>query len=401
MLKKINVRDARLEMFVHELCGNWIDHPFWKKAFLLGDPKDLKVLQECGIQEIWIDTDKGLDVELVVAPENDAKKSAAVPQDAAVSEKKVERRVSLQEETQRAQQLQTKAKKAVAAVFNDARLGNAVQVGETIALVDEITQSVSRNSGALLKLARLKSKDDTLYLHSVAVSALMIALGKQMGMQGDILRSLGVAGLLHDVGKVMIPAELLNKPGKLSEDEFKIIRTHPLRGWEMLKKHPDVDEVALDVCLHHHERMDGTGYPERLSGEAITQYARMAAVCDAYDDLTSDSAYKKGMEPAAAIRKMAEQQGVHFDPVIFQAFVKTVGIYPVGTLVKLKSGRLAVVTDQSEKSLLTPIVKVFFSTKSNEPIFPELVDISKAPDSIASVENPATWKLDLKAMAGI
>jgi len=220
-------------------------------------------------------------------------------------------------------------------------------------------------------------------------------------VQGEMLRSLGVAGLLHDVGKTMIPVDLLYKPGKFSDKEFQIIKTHPQLGLEMLKQSPGVDDVVMDVCLHHHERIDGTGYPEGLSGDAVTQYARMAAVCDAYDDLTSDSTYKKRVEPATAIRKMAEQQGKHFDPVIFQAFVKTVGVYPVGTLVKLKSGRLAVVTDQSAKSLLTPIVKVFFSTKSNEPIFPEIVDISKVPDPIASVENPATWKLDLKAMAGI
>jgi len=382
-------------MFISELCGSWIDHPFWKKAFLLDEPKDLSNLQQCGINEVWIDTDKGLDVEIV------QQKAEVVPQENVGAEKKAERRVSLQEETQRAQQLQTRARKAVAAVFNDARLGNAMKVGETAALVDEITQSVSRNSGALISLARLKSRDDAIYLHSVAVCALMVALGKQMGMEGEQLRSLGIAGLLHDVGKTLIPIELLNKPGKLTDEEFKFVKTHPQRGWKLLKQSHDVDDVALDVCLHHHERLDGAGYPESLSGDAISQHARMAAICDAYDDLTSDSVYKKRVEPATAIRKMAEQQGRHFDPVIFQAFVKTVGVYPVGTLVKLKSGRLAVVTDQSAKSLLSPIVKVFFSTKSNEPIFPELVDISKVPDPIASVENPASWKLDLKAMAGI
>lgn len=398
MLKKIKVQDARIGMFLHELCGHWIQHPFWKKAFKLVDPKDLYALQTCGIDEVWIDTSKGLDVETETPEKNEEE---AGQQETAGSDRKVERRVALHEETQRAQKLNSRAKRTVAALFKEAQNGVAMQLGEIVALADEITQSVSRNSSALASLARMKSKDDHAYQHSVAVAALMVALGKQMGMEGDDLKKLGMAGLLHDVGKMMIPDEILNKPGKLVTEELELIRTHPLRGWEILKKSQDVDDRVLDVCLHHHERVDGMGYPDKLAGEAITLFARMAAVCDAYDDVTSDSSYKKGMAPAEAVRRMAEWQDKQFDRTVFHAFVKTVGIYPTGTLVKLKSGRLAVVVDQTSKSLLTPIVKVFFSTKVNEPIPPELVDLSKVPDPIASIENPANWKLDLKTMVGI
>lgn len=280
-------------------------------------------------------------------------------------------------------------------------MGNALQTGEAIELVDDITQSVTRNSGALLNLARLKNKNDYTFQHSVAVSALMIALGQKMDMEGDTLKSLGMAGLLHDIGITMIPEEVLNKPGRLTDSELEMVKSHPRLGWKILKESHDVDAIVLDVCLHHHERVDGTGYPEKLSGESLTLFARMAAVCDLYDTLTSDHLNKKGMAPADAVRKMAELQNTHLDQTVFHAFVKTVGIYPTGTLVKLKSGRLGVVADQSPKSLLTPIVRVFFSTKVNAPIFPEMVDLSKVPDAIASVEDPVNWKFDLKAMAGI
>lgn len=396
MLKKINVHDARLGMFIHELCGNWIDHPFWKKAFKLTDPKDLKALQQCGIAEVMIDTAKGLDVE---PPSPVLNKEAAPP--VAESTEKPEPHVAFQDEIPYAQNLYAKSRKIVSFIFSEARLGNALQVNEAFLLVDEITQCVSRNSSAMLSLARLTSKEDRTYMHSVAVGALMIALGKQMGMKRNILRSLGMAGLLHNIGKIMIPGDLLNKPGQLTDHEFAIIKTHPQYGWKILKQCNDVDDIMLDVCLHHHERMDGTGYPEKLSGEAISLFSRMAAVCDVYDAMTSDSHYKKAIQPADAIRKMAELQSTHFDQTVFHAFVKTVGIYPTGTLVKLKSGRLAVVAEQTTKSLTTPIVKVFFSTKVNEPIFPEMIDLSKLPDSIANVENPAEWKLDLRAMTGI
>ena len=396
MLKKINVSDARLGMFIVELCGNWMDHPFWKKEFELDKQKDLDTLQQCGIEEAWIDTEKGLDVERRPPV---AKEKSSVPE-AAAAEKKVERHVPVQEEIQRAEKVNFKARRATAFLFNEAHMGNALQTSEAVELVDDITHSVTRNPGALLNFARLKNKDDYTYQHSVAVSALMVALGRQMGIEGDMLRSIGLAGLLHDIGKMMLPDTLLNKP-RLTDEQYEVFKTHPRLGWKILKESDNTDATVLDVCLHHHERVDGTGYPDGLSGDDLTLFARMAAVCDTYDKLTSDRFNRKGVSPAEAIRKMAELRDKQLDQTVFHAFVKTVGIYPVGTMVKLKSGRLAIVTDQTSKSLLTPIVKVFFSTKVNEPIFPEFVDLSKIPDPIASVEDPANWKLDWKAMAGL
>jgi len=403
MLKRIHVRNVRLGMYIQELCGSWMDHPFWKKSFELTDPNDLKTLQTCGIQEVWIDTDKGLDVEgefAVVTAEEEAKKIEKELQKLARSEAKPVARVSMQEEVARARKLQEKSKAAVTSMFQEARMGNAINVAEAAPLVDEINQSISRNPEAFLNLARLKGKDDYTYLHSVAVCALMIALGKQLQLSAADIKDAGMAGLLHDVGKMMIPDEVLNKPGKLTDEEFEIIKNHPRKGWEVLNV-SDANPVALDVVLHHHERVDGTGYPEKISGDALTLFSRMGAVCDVYDALTSNRCYKNGWEPAEALRKMAEWKNGHFDERIFHAFVKTIGIYPSGTLVRLKSGRLAIVIEQTEKSLLTPIVKAFFSTKSNEPIMPEMIDLTKSADSIANVEVAEKWGFDLKQLTGI
>ncbi|ARU31192.1 phosphodiesterase [Sulfuriferula sp. AH1] len=404
MRKKISVHDIRMGMYIDELCGSWMDHPFWKTSFKLGDKKDLAALQQSGIREVWIDTSKGLDVASPVqevSAEEAERQAQAVLLQATTQLQKTEERVSLEQELERAQKLRDKAKQAVISMFEEARMGKALPIGEISTLVDEISQSVSRNSGALLNLVKLKNKDDYTYLHSVAVCALMIALGKQMGMEGDALKSLGMAGLLHDVGKMAVPQDVLNKPGRLTEQEFEIIKTHSTRGWEMLKASSGVDEVALDVCLHHHERVDGTGYPDRLSAPALSMAARMGAVCDVYDAITSNRCYKSGWAPAEALRKMAEWQDGHFDQAVFQAFVKTVGIYPVGTLLKLKSGRLAVVTDQSNRSLLKPIVKVFFSSRSNAFIAMELVDMSRTQDVIESVEDVAKWGLDIRKITGV
>jgi len=309
--------------------------------------------------------------------------------------------VAMHEEVERARKVHKKAKAAVMHMFHEVRMGKALQTEDTLALVDDITQSLARNSNAFLSLTRLKEKDHHTYLHSLAVCALMIAVGKQFGMEGEELRNLGVAGLLHDAGMMQIPIGLLNKTGSLTSEEFDVIKAHPKLGWMILNDAPEMNEIVLDVCLHHHERIDGAGYPEGLPGEGLSLYAKICTVCDVYDTITSDRCYKKGIAPAEAIRKMAAWQPGHFDLAVFHAFVKTVGIYPVSTLLMLKSGRLAVVTDQATKSLLTPVVKVFYSTKLNAPTFPELLDLSKAQDSIVCVENPQKWGVNLAAITGI
>ena len=404
MLKKIKVNDVRLGMYIQEVCGSWMDHPFWKNSFKLTDDKDLNTLKNCGVDEIWIDTSLGLDVDSGVAAhsqseaelkvENELKKIEQTPQ-------KTEALVSLQIELIAAKKLHTKTKEAVVSLFKDVRMGNALKLDGAVSLVNELNQSIIRNPSALICLSRLKTADNYTYLHSVSVCVLMIALGRQLGMKDDMLKQAGIAGLLHDIGKVFIPDEVLNKPGKLTDEEFNIVKTHPVKGWEFLKNSGEVNDLILDVCRHHHERVDGMGYPDKLSGEALTLFARMGAVCDVYDAITSNRSYKKGWEPVESIRKMAEWNNGHFDEVVFHAFVKTVGIYPTGTLLKLKSGRLGVVTDQSKKSLVMPIVKVFFSTRSNVHILQEIVDLSKSTDSIASMENPLQWGFDLGEIMGI
>ena len=379
-----------------------MDHPFWKKSFKLTDAKDLKTLSECGIQEVWIDTDKGLDTESEALLEDEARtKVDDTLHQAALSITKPVARISVQAELEQARKTHTKAKEAVTTMFREARMGKALQLAEVGSLVDEISASITRNPEAFLSISRLKNKDNYTYLHSVAVCALMIALGKQLNLEQKLMKDIGMAGLLHDVGKMAIPDEILNKPGKLSDDEFTIIKGHSLKGWEILKGSEGVCQIALDVCLHHHERIDGKGYPDKLSGDNLTIFARMGAVCDVYDAVTSNRCYKLGWEPAEAIRKMAEWQEGHFDHDVFHAFVKTIGIYPSGTLVKLKSTRLAVVIEQSESNLLTPLVKVFFSTIENAPLQPELLDLAQSADSISNIEDPKKWGFDLKKLTGI
>ncbi len=401
MRKKIKISDLVLGMYIDELCGSWMDHPFWKSSFKLVKQADLDVLHKTTVREVWIDTAKGLDAspaaEQSEAEPAEQQAEALLIQAAGDMDKPV--RLDMEQELVQARKIQARAKRVVLDMFAEARMGKALPMGDMAELVDEINESVARNGSALLSLVRLKSKNDYTYLHSVAVCALMIALARQLDLPEHLVSELGIAGLLHDVGKIAIDNSVLNKPGRLTDAEFDLMKTHPLRGWEMLRTSGITDEITLDVCRHHHERMDGAGYPDRLSGDALSLYARMGAVCDVYDAVTSIRCYKQAWEPAEALRKMASWQKGHFDEKIFQAFVKTVGIYPTGTLVKLRSNRLAIVTDQSDSSLLLPVVKVFFSTSANTWIKQEMLDLSRSQDSVLSVEESATWKIDISSVA--
>ncbi len=413
MLKKISVNQLRKGMFIHEFCGSWIDHPFWKKSFLVTTNEDFQSIKASKITELIIDTKKGLDVYVAPAPEaprepeppaapvvaeSTASTAETLPAITPEETKSVVKSisampVSMDRELDQASRVVAKTKKAVIDMFHEARMGNAVNVDSMQPLVEEISESVNRNSGALIGLARLKTKDDYTYMHSIAVCALMIALGRQLKLSEAEIKEAGMAGLLHDIGKMEIPNDILQKPGRLTDSEFNTVKQHPLAGYQMLLRNKAMSPAVLDVCLHHHEKIDGTGYPYKYKSEKISLMAKMGAVCDVYDAITSNRPYKKGWCPAESIKKMSDWSGTHFDEVVFQAFVRSIGIYPAGSLIKLKSGRLGVVVEQNEASLLSPVVRVFFSSKSMGYIPPELIDLSKPGhnEKIISRELVSDW----------
>jgi HD-GYP domain-containing protein (c-di-GMP phosphodiesterase class II) len=392
MLKKIAVSDLRLGMHLHKLEAAWIDHPFWRSRFTLADPADIAALRASKVRECWIDVTRGDDVAaaLSVEPLGAAVASVAVsgtPADTAP----VSADPTLRSDLAEAAALCRRSKEAVASMFNEARLGAAIDTEHCRPLVAEISESVYRNPGALVSLARLKTADEYSYMHSVAVCALMVSLGRTLGLSEAQCREAGLAGLLHDMGKALIPIEILNKPGKLTNEEFAVMRTHPERGHALLVEGRGATNAVLDVCLHHHEKLDGSGYPHKLSGEALTLIARMGAVTDVYDAITSNRPYKAGWDPAESIARMASWQG-HFDPTVFSAFVRSLGIYPIGSLVRLASGKLAVVIEQNAQTLTTPVVRVFYSTSSQLPITPQRLDLARSTDRIVARESRKDWE---------
>lgn len=392
-LKMIPIAQVTLGMYIHKIDGRWLDHPFWKGAFSVGDEKTLRTLQALGDKHVWIDTSKGCDVDppaaTVTAPQPDL---GAQPAPVAPP------RTAFGDDVAAAEATRDRAKDVAMALFGDARMGRALNMDSAINIVEEVQEAVERNSAAMLGVLRLRKKDDYTYLHSVAVCALMMAFGQRLGITGQELKDLGIAGLLHDIGKVGVADAVLNKPGKLNAMEMTSVRLHPQIGWDILCREPSANAVALDVCLHHHEKTDGSGYPKKLAGEAISRAARMGAICDVYDAITSDRPYKKGWEPAEAIRRMAEWQEGHFDRELFHTFVRLIGIYPTGTLVRLRSQHLAIVLEQARSNTLAPLVRAFRTLPSNQDIDPVVVDLDDETDAIVAIENPATWQINVPGL---
>ncbi|MDI3295594.1 HD-GYP domain-containing protein [Janthinobacterium tructae] len=406
MLKKISSSELMLGMYVERLGRSWLENPFWKRSFLLESPADLERIRAARLNEVWIDTVRGLappEPVAVAAPPDPvsvpaagaAGTEAAVPA-VSVPVAHVAPALSREAEMAHARRMLERTRLAVQTMFDEARMGKALAVGQAYELVDDIASSVLRGGGLLLGLARLKTADNYTYMHSVAVCALMTALARELELAPEQVRSAGLAGLLHDIGKMAVPSAILNKPGSLSDAEFSSVRAHPAAGHRMLLEVDEIDPVALDVCLHHHEKLDGSGYPKGLCGEEISLYARMGAICDVYDAITSNRPYKQGWCPAESLRRMAAWRGGHLDATLFAAFVKCLGIYPLGTLVRLQSERLAVVVGQAAgKTLTSPTVRAFFSIRAGTCIVPCLIDLA-APgcqERIVSTESAAQWGL--------
>jgi HD-GYP domain-containing protein (c-di-GMP phosphodiesterase class II) len=285
--------------------------------------------------------------------------------------------VSLGEERRRSARLIGEAANTVAELMLAARSGRDVDAARLEPVVLKMIESVLRNPDALAPLARLKRQDAYATEHAVATAALIISLGRQLAMPEAELEKLALGTMVKDIGQSAIDARLITKPGMLSQSEYEVVQSHVEEGLSVLQATVRLPETSVAVVLEHHERYNGCGYPYRMAGDEISLAGRMAAIVDTYDAMTSDRPYRPAISPSLALRQLYDQGGSQFDPELVAAFVRTIGVYPVGTLVLLESGHLAVVEELHHENILSPVVRVIFHTGRRQYVEPVRVDLAR------------------------
>ncbi len=380
-------------MFIQRLEGNWFRHPFWKARFVLNDEARLAALRDSAVEWVLIDAARGRDV---AASEFDAFPARTEPEQPRVSRMAAgaapagRRADELSQEIARAERLARSMGKAVNRLFLEARLGKHIAASDVAPVVDDIYASVQRNIYAFGGLLRCQSDQVHLYRHALAVSALMVALGRRLQLSPDETRAAGMVGLLMDTGLAQVSADAgVADYRNLPED---LARGHVLLAMTQLRAAGDIPSVVLKGCLEHHERLDGSGYPQGLVGDAIGRLARMAAVCDDFDQLVSGSYDAAPLDPAHALATIQEKVGV-YDPQIVERLVEAVGVYPIGSFVQLRSGRLAMVVDQDPSDSALPVVRIFGANGQGAlvPLRPTTLALGQCygEDAIDCIADPA------------
>jgi len=401
MLKRIDVTDVQLGMFIHKLEGSWLKHPFWRTKFLLTDADLLGDLRASAVDGVLIDLTKGADVQPRgrVTPLRRPLVAAQAPSFAGAVERARRARVEAiaparpvtsnvvpfdlrsldpletAREVGNARTVLARANRLLCAVFEQARLGKAISRGQVEPVIEDLFASVQRNPHAFNGLMRIRRENSALYAHGLAVSALMIALGSQMDLSEEQVKNAGMAGLLMDVGMGHLPIDVSTILETLSDAERTIMHTHTTLGREFLDMGGEMPAEVMEVCLEHHERYDGSGYPRGLAGEEISLLARMAAICDVYDSMTSDRPHRPRADPNTALVIMRGMEG-QFDEVLLDQFIESVGVYPIGSVVRLSTSQLALVVDQNEDDYTKPRVWTFYDVNTRQIIKPEDIDLT-------------------------
>lgn len=392
MIKRIPVSQLKPGMFIRDLNCSWVVHPLFLTRFKIESDAEIEKIVELGVREVYIDPARGIDLPgAETADEARANVECELLRMAKETAGAVGGSVSMREECDAATEIQAHARQAIQDMMLDIRMGRQFEIERVDQAIGSITDSILRNPTALIQMSQVKTKNGYTYMHSVGVCALMTAFCNTLKLGRNITRQISTGAILHDIGKMKVPNEILNKPCRLTDLEFEEMKLHVDYGCEIVRQMAPISPIAFLVLSQHHERYDGSGYPAGLKGEEISQFGQMAAIVDVYDAITSDRVYHKSMAPVEAIRKMLEWSEFHFNKELVWHFIHCVGIYPTGTLVRLESGLVGEVVEQNSASLLRPTIRVMFDARKNGAVTPYELDLSSpsgCADRITSYEPP-------------
>ncbi|MBW8186178.1 HD-GYP domain-containing protein [Shewanella nanhaiensis] len=345
------------------------------------DPEAIKKLIKNGIKYVWVDKERSADscgFNNTVQPPPEVKKKAP----------------SREVTQQKAKKLVTEAKDLLAKVLSETFEGKAIEVAPFEEFADNMIDSALLDSDALKCVSALRTKDAYLLEHSVNVAFLLITFGQHLNLDKQKLKEMAVGGILHDVGKIQVDDKVLHKPGKLTEEEFEHMKKHQTFAMNIMSKTSGMSQVSKDVCLMHHEKLDGNGYPNGLKGDELPLHGRMSCIVDIFDALTAKRCYKDAMSPAAAFKVLLSLTPFHLDESLVYQFIRSVGVYPVGSLVELSDGRIGIVWNAKGRDALHPILKCFYSLKHKRYLDVTFVDLLKSDAQIERGISPCSLDVD-------
>ena len=403
---KVESANLAIGMFVSKLDRPWTDTDFILQGVLIKTDEDIhKFMDVCDF--VYVDQQRShesVHARLVILKtQKPVSKTNKAPVELQyTAEMADEEQALFSQELKQAQKVLGNTRSYIDKALEDARLGNSLNTADAKVLVSEIAESVSRAPNAMLWLTHMKQRDEYTSIHCLNVCILALTFGRALGLKKKELNTLGMGALLHDLGKMKIPLEVLNKPGRLTDEEFELIKTHPQEGFDMLREKGGISNEVLDIVLSHHERIDGSGYPSGKPGETVTLLSQITSVVDVYDAITSNRCYHDGMPPHEAMKLMYEWSGRNFAPRLIEGFIKCLGIYPIGSLVKLNSRHIGVVIAASKNSRLRPIILLVLDRQGRELDPPQVVNLAhpqwisgKTKLKIQKIVKPEDYNIDL------
>ena len=366
MRKSIPVSELRFGMYVAELDRPWIDTPFRFQGFVLSTEQQLEALRKY-CQTVFVDPERS---ELPDAPRPGPLPLGATP---------YPEKATVEEELAPARAAYTSSQLLMSEALSAVRIGRTLDAERVRAAINSLTESVLRNPDAMLLFSQLREKGEYAVSHSLDVSIYMTAFGRFLQLEQGQIEFLGYVGLLQDIGKVRLPKSLLEKRGRLNVKEFEQAKLHVGYSVEILRATPGIPRDPPRVAVLHHERHDGSGYPNHLRGSQIGMIGSIAAIVDTFDAMTVRRPYADPVAPSAAISNLYKWRGVFFDAQLVEQFIRFIGIFPVGSLVELNSGEIAVVISQHPTRRLKPRVMAIRDAHGN-PLRPQkLLDLSRSP----------------------
>ena len=378
--RRLDVSRLELGMYVCEVDRPWSETPFLFQGFPLLTKQDLEAVQGC-CQFVYVDEYRRVRIKLERAladqPAKPQAASQSMMQILSVTPSPQLKREPLSKEVLKAREGGRKTSALIKDMFFDIQLGRGIDTAACRSVVRENLKSMMCNESALLWLSRIKSQDDYTGQHCLAVSVMAMGFGRYLGIEEGGLEQLGLAGLLHDVGKIRIDPAVLNKPGKLTEKEFSLMKAHPGLGHRLLIGHRDLPPIVIDVVYGHHERPDGRGYPRQLGAEQIAPFTRIISIVDTFDAITSNRVYDSARSVKEAFKILMELRDQQFDSELVLRFIEWLGIFPVGTLVQLHTGEVGLVVEKNPTFKLRPKVVVMLDADGQRcaPLFLDLARI--------------------------